>query len=182
MHGSGKQELFELLSKESVKCGRLFSNKDINDIRYDFFSDADLLELFENKAYVFIQELDDFSRNCYEGLSLYEYDNNDVFLLSPAQFVAIPPQTFQEDVCLVWLDDSKSVRKQRYDEERRSYNFNQQEEMERRSIEEFIKSIYNNKQFHILYFTNEDIQRVSTVVYACVKYPDLVNKFEKTYN
>jgi hypothetical protein len=181
MHGSGKQELFEILTKQSIKCGRLFSNIDVNDNRYDFFSDSDLIEIFENKAYLFIKELDEYTRNSYEGLSLFEYDNNDVFLLSPSQFTAIPQQFFTDEICLVWLDDSKGIRKQRYDDEKRSYNFNQQEEFERRDLDEFIKTIYNNKHFHILYFTNEDVQRVGSIVYACVKYPDLVSNFEKTF-
>lgn len=181
MHSSGKQELFEMLTKQNISCGKLFSNVNINDIRYDFFSDTDLIEIFENKAYLFMKETDDYSRNSYEGLSLYEYDNNDVFLLSPDQFTAIPQQFFSEDICLVWLDDSKGIRKQRYDDEKRSYNFNEREEFERRDLEEFIKIIYNNKNFHILYFTNEDVARVSSIVYACVKYPDLVSNFEKTY-
>ena len=141
MHSSGKQELFEMLSKQNISCGKLFSNVNINDIRYDFFSDTDLIEIFENKAYLFMKETDDYSRNSYEGLSLYEFDNNDVFLLSPDQFTAIPQQFFQDDVCLVWLDDSKGIRKQRYDDEKRSYNFNEREEFERRDLDEFIKII-----------------------------------------
>ena len=93
MHSSGKQELFDLLTKQQIKCGKLFSNATINDIRYDFFTDKDVLSIFENKAYMFIKEQDEFSRESYEGLSLYEYDNNDVFILSPSQFVAIPVQS-----------------------------------------------------------------------------------------
>ena len=181
MHSSGKQELFELLTKQNISCGKLFSNVCVNDIRYDFFSDTDLVEIFENKAYIFMKEVDDFSRNSYECLSLYEYDNNSVMILSPDQFTAIPQQFFTEDICLVWLDDSKGIRKQRYDEEKRSYNFNEKEEFERRELDEFIKIIYNNKRFKVLYFTNEDIARVSSIVYALVKYPDLVENFEKTY-
>ena len=181
MHSSGKQELFEILMKQNISCGKLFSNKNINDIRYEFFSDKDVLDVFENKAYIFMKEVDNFSRNCYEGLSLYEYDNNSVFILSPDQFTAIPQQFFTEDICLVWLDDNKSVRKQRYDDERRDYDFGEREEFERRDLDEFIKTIYNNKYFHVLYFTNEDIARVSSIVYACVKYPELVNNFEKTF-
>jgi hypothetical protein len=102
-------------------------------------------------------------------------------ILSPDQFTAIPQQFFTEDICLVWLDDSKGIRKQRYDEEKRSYNFNEKEEFERRELDEFIKIIYNNKRFKVLYFTNEDIGRISSIVYALVKYPDLVENFEKTY-
>ena len=181
MHCSGKQELFEILCRQNISCGKLFSNANVNDIRYDFFSDNDIVEIFENKAYVFMKELDEYSRNCYEGLSLYEYDNKDVFFLSPCQFTAIPAQFYSEDICLIWLDDSKNVRKRRFDEEKRTYDFAETEEYERRDIEEFIKTIYSNKYFHVLYFTNEDIGRVASVVYACVKHPDLISNFEKTY-
>jgi hypothetical protein len=86
-----------------------------------------------------------------------------------------------EEICVIWLDDIKSIRKQRYDEEKRTYGFNEREEFERRDIEEFIRIIYNTKKIKVLYFTHEDINRVSSIVYACVKYPDLVNNFEKTF-
>jgi hypothetical protein len=33
----------------------------------------------------------------------------------------------------------------------------------------------------VLYFTNEDIARVSSIVYACVKHNELVYNFEKTF-
>jgi len=181
MHSSGKQELFDILTKSEIKCGKLFSNNTVSDIRYDFYTDKDVLSIFENKAYMFIKELDEYARESYEGLSLYEYDNNDVFILSPSQFVAIPQQAFTDDVCLIWLDNNKTVRKLRYDEERRSYNFNEQEESEKRDIGDFIKTIYNNKKFHVLYFTNEEIPRVYSILYALVKYPELIPNFEKTF-
>ena len=181
MHGSGKKELFNMLNDNNIKCGMIFANKEVEDPRYEVFSDEEIGELFENKAYIFIKELDEFEKNGYEGITLYEYDTNDVFILSPDQFVSIPVQTFNEDVCLIWLDDCKTARRQRYKDEQRKNDFSQRETYERRDIDEFVKTIYNNRAFHILYFTNEDIQRVSSIVEACVKYPDLVNIFEKTF-
>lgn len=181
MHCSGKQELFDILTKQNVKCGKLFSNSTINDIRYDFFTDKDVLGIFENRAYMFIKELEEYSRESYEGLSLYEYDNNDVFILSPSQFMSIPIQMFNDDVCLVWMDNSKNNRKERFDEERRSYTFLEVENAEQREMPDFIKTIYGNKKFHVIYFSNEDIGRISSVVYALTKYNDLVENFEKTF-
>jgi hypothetical protein len=181
MHGSGKQELFDILSKQNITCGKLFSNVKTDDIRYDFFEDKEMVEIFENKAYLFMKEFDEYSRNAFEGLSLYEYDNNQVLILSPDQFTAIPQHYFNDDICLFWLDDSKGIRKQRYDEEKRTYGFNEREEFERRDLDEFVRIIYNCKKIKILYFTQDDINRVSSIVYACVKYPDLVNNFEKTF-
>ena len=166
MHSSGKQDLFEQLMSKGLKCGKLFSNKDINDIRYDFYSDRDINELFENRAYMFIKEINGYTRNSFEGLSLYEYDNNDIFVLSPDQFSAISTQLFTEDICLFWLDDSKTQRKLRYEDEKRTYDFNQIEEFERAGLDEFINTIYNDKLFHVIYFNNEDIDRVGTIIYA----------------
>jgi hypothetical protein len=71
MHGSGKQELFDILSKQNITCGKLFSNVKTDDIRYDFFEDKEMVEIFENKAYLFMKEFDEYSRNAFEGLSLY---------------------------------------------------------------------------------------------------------------
>lgn len=181
MHCSGKQELFDILSNQNISCAKLFSNVQIDDNRYEFFNDKEMVEIFENKAYIFMKEYNDYAFNTFEGLSLYEYDNNDVLILSPDQFVAIPQHFLNEEICVIWLDDAKNIRKQRYDEEKRTYGFNEREEFERRDIEEFIRIIYNTKKIKVLYFTHEDINRVSSIVYACVKYPDLVNNFEKTF-
>ena len=35
MHSSGKQELFDLLDRQNIRCGKLFSNINLSDIRYD---------------------------------------------------------------------------------------------------------------------------------------------------
>ena len=75
----------------------------------------------------------------------------------------------------------EAFNRQRYDEEKRSYNFQEKEDFERRELDEFVKIIYNNNKFHVLYFTNEDIARVSSIVYACVKHNELVYNFEKTF-
>lgn len=182
MHCTGKQELVKLLLAKNIVCGKIFTNIEKNNIRYEIFEDKDIIEIFENKAYIYMKEADEYTRNAYEGISLYEFDNNNVFVLSPDQFVAIPKQNLlNEDICLIWLDDNVSTRKQRYNYEKQIYDFSEQEEFERRDLDEFVKTIYSNQKFHILYFTNEDIARVSTILYACIKYPELVYDFEKTF-
>lgn len=182
LHSSGKQEVIDTLQEEGISCGRLFTNADLIDDRYDFFTDDDIRDIFENKAYIFIKELETESMiNCYEGLSFYEFDNNDVFAMSPDQVNAIPSQSLRDEVCFIWMDCSDTQRLNRYKEEKRSYNWSKQEEIEKRNINDFIKNIYNTQRSHLLYFVNEDPQRVAAIIYSLVKYPDLLTIFEKKY-
>jgi len=181
LHCSGKEEIFNILQKQNICCGKFFTNMHINDSRYEVFSDSDINEIFDNKAYIYFGEINDYSRNCFEGISLYEYDNNDVFFLTPAQFVLMKKSVLNEDICIIWLDDNTTVRKQRYKDNDKTYNFGVQEEYEKQFVDEYINLIYSNKKFHILYFTNEDVARVSSIIYACNIYPDLVKIFEKTF-
>ena len=87
LHASGKQEVLDTLSEMDIKCGKLFSNIDnpspdiYNSFNYDIFTTSEVNEVFENNAYIFINELDKYSNvNSYkyfEGLTKYEFDNND---------------------------------------------------------------------------------------------------------
>lgn len=181
LHCSGQEELYNILRKQTVHCGKFFTNVNVKDSRYELFTDSEINEIFENKAYIYLGEINEYSRNCFEGISLYEYDNKDVFFLTPAQFVLMQKNILNEDICVIWLDDNMSVRKQRYKDNNKNYSFDIQEEYEKQFIDEYINMIYNNKNFHVLYFTNEDIARVGTIVYTLVKYPELIKNFEKTF-
>ena len=181
LHCSGKQEVMDTLSKDGINCGRLFTNADLADDRYDFFTDDDIRSIFENNAYIFIRDVA-YNSNCYEGLSFYEFDNKDVFALTPDQFISIPNVPLKDEVCIVWLDANKASRYNRYKLEKRSYNWNEEEALETRDMAEFVKYIYNFPNSHMLYFNNEDPQRVAGIVYALVKYPDLLPILEKKFN
>lgn len=183
LHGSGKQEVMNTLEKAGVECGRLFTNADLADDRYEFFTDGDVRTIFENKAYVFIKELDTNSKiRCFEGLSFYEFDNKSVFALSPDQFIAIPAVPLRDEVCFIWMDNNVANRTTRYKDERRSYDWNAQETVEKGALADFIKGIYSFPNSHLLYFYNEDPQRVAAIVYALVKHEDLLPFFEKKFN
>lgn len=182
-HSSGKQEVLSTLEKAGIDCGRLFTNADLADDRYEFFTDGDVRDIFENKAYVFIKELDTNSRiRCFEGLSLYEFDTKSVFSLSPDQFISIPFVPLRDDVCFIWMDNNVSSRMTRYKDERRSYDWATQEKLEKATLTDFIKGIYSFPNSHLLYFYNEDPQRVAAIVYALVKHEDLLPFFEKKFN
>lgn len=193
LHASGKQEVVDILNKHEVKCGRLFSDIDsalpelYNSFNYELFTQQDINDVFENNAYIFIQELQTplnnyHSNRIYEGLTKYEFDQNEVFVLSPDQFVNIVPNSINEDICIVWLDNTKNNRISRFHTEKRQYHFNNREELERRDIDTFVKSIYNFKNSQLLYFTNEEPCRVATIIYTLIQHPELLDMYVQNFN
>lgn len=193
LHASGKQEVVDMLEKLDVKCGKLFSdvenasNELYNSYNYELYTQSDVNEVFENNAYVFIQELQTdptvfHAYRIYEGLSKYEFDQNDVFVLSPDQVVSIPQNTINEDVCFVWMDNTKHNRISRYHSEKRQYNFNNRDEVERRDIDAFVKTIYSFNNAPVLYFTNEEPSRVATIIYTLVQHPELLDLYTQHFN
>ena len=131
LHSSGKQEVVDILEKLGVSCGRLFSNIDkakpeiYNSFNFELYSDKDVSEIFENGAYIFIKDIQHYDNagEYFEGLSKYEYDNNDVFVLSPDEIISVPNTILKDDICIIWMDGTVNVRKSRYLFEKRSYNF-----------------------------------------------------------
>lgn len=188
-HCSGKQEVLDLLEQWGVNCGHLFSDLDeasseiYNSHNYELYSPQEIHTIFENNAYIFIHEIQ--CRACtnaykhYEGLSFYDYDNNDVFVLSPDQIVEIPTNVNLGDVCFVWLDNTEHNREVRYRDEQRVYNFREREEVEKQDLEYFVKYICEKP---VIYFTNEDPIRVATIINACLKHPDIVQDFIENFS
>lgn len=191
LHCCGKQEVLDALNDMGVRCGRLFSNIDnpspdiYNSFNYDIFTTREIDEIFENNAYIFINELDKSSNvNSYkyfEGLTKYEFDNNDVFALSPNQFLSISPSAIKDDVCYIWLDSDKDGRISRYKKEKRTYSFSGREEIEKRDLDYFVKTLYNGNS-NILYFIKEDPVRVATIIYTLINHPELVELYAKNFN
>lgn len=192
LHCSGKQEVTDILEKHGVLCGKLFSNIDspspsiYNSYNYDLFTTSDINEIFENNAYVFINELDSESNvnsyKFYEGLTRYEFDNNDVFVLSPDQLSHISPNMIKEDICFIWMDNNKEDRLGRYRREKRNYSFSSRESIERRDINNFVKMMYGFSNSKMIYFVGEDPCRVASVIYSIIKHPDLLEIFTEYYN
>lgn len=195
LHSSGKHELVHQLEELGMKYGKCFSSvPNIDNIEklyakgeFEQYSVMDINEVFENNAYIFIQEQPDNILNVsankfFEGLSKYTYDTNDVFVLSPDQFMSIAVSNIPNDTVYVWLDNTKSNRYNRYKLEKREYNFNERDNIERKDMKDFVKTIYNVAHEKILYFTNEDPGRIAAIVYAIYKNPELLNIFIKNYN
>lgn len=194
MHSSGKQEVVDILENYGIRCGRLFSNIDnptpnvYNSSNYELYTIKDINSIFENNAYIFIQELplgDNIgmtSWKYYEGLSLYEFENNDVFVMSPDQLFSISPTSIKDDVCFIWMDNTKKERLNRYYTEKRSYSFADRDEIEMKDSNSFVKFLYGFDKSRVLYFTNEDPARVAAVIYSSIKHPELIGIYTESFN
>ena len=50
--------------------------------------------------------------------------------MSPDQLFSISPSSIKDDICFIWLDNTKRERLNRYYAERRSYSFSYREDVE----------------------------------------------------
>ena len=195
MHGSGKQEVADILDNNGVRCGKLFTNMDnptasniYNGSNYEQYTIKDINEIFENNAYIFLQEFpfgDELVINAckyYEGLSLYEFENNDVFVMSPDQLFAISPASIKDDITFIWMDNPKRNRLSRYHYEKRTYNFYNREEIEMKDSSSFVKFLYGFDKSNVLYFTNEEPSRVAAIVYSAIQHPELLPMYVQAFN
>lgn len=193
LHASGKQEIIDELTELGISCGKLFSNMEApnpniyNGCNYELYPNKDVMDIFENGAYVFMQEMQgdkyDGVYKYFEGLSSYTYDNNDVFALSPDQILAISPMALKgEEICFIWLDNTRANRKSRHYNEKRPYNFANRDNIERDGIQSLVKFLYGFERSHVIYFNNEEPSRVSTIIYSIIKHPDLFKLYEKNFN
>ena len=187
LHSSGKREIINFLTKHGIKCGKIFSDIEEPDLRlyesqnYDLYSTKDVNDIFENNAYIFIQRVNIYGKSFYEGLSKYEFENNDVFVLSPDQLTSVSFTNIKEPYCFIWLENTKINRYNRYRDEKRSYNFSDREEQEIKDLNYFVSLIYDNN-VPVLYFNNEDPIRVSALVYTIVTYPELIDLYKQAFN
>ena len=49
-----------------------------------------------------------------KGLSSYEFENNDVFIMSPDQLFAISPTSVKDSITFIWMDNTKKERLSKY--------------------------------------------------------------------
>lgn len=193
MHSSGKQEVVDNLENNGIRCGKLFTNLEnissiYNGLNYEQYSSKDINEIFENNAYIFMQEYpfgDEISTipcKYYEGLTTYAFENNDVFIISPDQLFSINPTSIKEDVTFIWIDNAKKDRLNRYYAEKRTYNFCNRESVESRDSTSFVKFLYGFSNSNVIYFYSEDPARIAAIVYSLIKHPDLLPVFVEAFN
>ena len=96
--------------------------------------------------------------------------------------IGINQNSIKEPVCFVWMDSTKRQRISRYKEERRQYNFMERDEIEKRDIDSFVKTLYSFKNSEVMYFYNEQPQRVATIIETVIKHPDTLESFVKNFN
>lgn len=193
LHSSGKQEVVNTLESAGVKCGKLFTNMEdmpadiYNRNHYEIYSNEDVNNVFENDAYIFIQEhpqsTDNFKTGrYYEGLSKYEFDNNDVFVLSPDQLISITPNVIKEDICFIWMDNTRDNRTSRFHNEHRRYNYYDRDNHEKRDLNAYVKMLYTYNNSKLIYFNDEEPARVATIINIMIKHPDTVEDFVKNFD
>ena len=123
LHSSGKSDIVDILERKGISCGHIFSDittpKDsiYNSYNYELYTTKDVNEVFENDAYLFVKECKNGDQKFYEGLSRHTFENSDVFVLSPDQLLVTSFNNVDEDVCFVWVDNTKSNRYNKYLEE-----------------------------------------------------------------
>jgi hypothetical protein len=185
LHSSGKSDIVDVLERKGISCGHIFSDittpKDsiYNSYNYELYTTKDVNEVFENDAYLFVKECKTGDQKFYEGLSRHTFENNDVFALSPDQLLVTSFNNVDEDICFIWVDNTKSNRYNKYLDDRKTYNFKQREVVETEDLSTFVKTIYTKP---MLYFCNEDPARIASIIYAMVKYPELQEIFFENYN
>lgn len=179
-NGSGKMAVANALRDMDIKVGQTFRTIDTIGSQYSLstavYDVKEVNDLFENQAYLFIKESVNKANRYYEGISFYEYQNNDVFVMTPDQFNTVA--RFDDNVIFVWLDNNSVQRRNRYRSEKRKYDFNRQEHIEQEYIQDFTDRICDNA---ILYFNNEEPDRVATIIYSVIKHPDLLDAYLKAF-
>ncbi len=180
-NGSGKMATANTLREMGIKVGETFRSIESVGNQYTLstkvYDIKEVNNLFENQAYLFMKESDIKSNRYYEGISFYEYQNNDVFIMTPDQFNTVA--RFDENVVFVWLDNNATQRRYRHRSEKRKYDFGRQEKIEQEYVNDFIDRLGDNA---ILYFMNEEPERVATIIYSVITHPDLLDKYLSAFS
>jgi hypothetical protein len=178
---NGKMHVAKRLEEKGVRVGHIFRNTESVGEQYSLstvvYDSKEVNDLFENQSYIFIKESQNKADKYYEGLSFYEYQNSDVIIMSPDQFNMVP--RFDDNVIFVWLDNNDTNRRYRHRAEKRKYDFANQDRLEKEYIHDFMDRIGDNP---IIYFLNENPERVATIVHSLIKHPDLTDEFLETFN
>lgn len=180
-NASGKMSVANKLREMGIKVGQTFRSTESVGNQYSISSTIydveEVNNLFESQQYLFIKESVNKANKYYEGISHYEYQNNDVFVMTPDQFNTVA--RFDENIIFVWLDNNTTQRRFRHHAEKRKYDFNRQEAIEKEYIQDFTDRLGDNA---ILYFCNEEPDRVAAIIYSLINHPDLVETYIKAFN
>lgn len=185
LHCSGKQEVLNLLQEDGFKCGQMFSNmkeNELNNNQYKYYNDNTIGEVFDNNAYIYIKQLK--NRNdlnvYYEGISSYDWDENDIFSLNSD--VVANLNSVKDEIIYVWIDNTWTQRYEKWKDEGRKYNFDILEREEQENQQDFYDRLYNGKNTKVVYFSNEEPSRIKTIIKMLLKYPEMVDEIVENFN
>lgn len=190
-HASGKHEVLQCCAEQGISVGHEFTSMtrhpavymDPNAIQY---SPDDITNIFEMQAYISMINIEESgvvdAYVHYRGISHHTYDHCDVMVLTPTQLEVLNRKLIKEHIVFVWLDNTQDNRIRRHAEERRTYSFIEQDDIENRHGLDFVKHLYAFPNSNVLYFTNEIPERVATIISSIIKHPDLLPDFIKNFN
>lgn len=191
-HASGKHATLQCCEDQGVRVGREFSNlpepqpQIYIDPKYNHYSADDISKIFEMNSYICMSGIEeDGVLDAYmfhRGISFYTYDNSDVMVITPTQLENLNKKAIRDRILFVWLDCTQDNRIRRHAEENRSYSFTEQEDIEERHGIDFVKTLYNFPDSDVLYFTNEEPERIGTIISTIVKHPDVLPNFIENFN
>ena len=189
-HSIGKYTTSKLLEEKGVKVARVFSNRPPGlidtyiylDKDYRYLETQDIHNLFETKSCLFLGS--DSNGEFYVGLDFMELDKNEVFFLSPNQFLELDEKMIREEVLVIWVDATYEYRLRRYFNNQLEYNFEQVEAFEEIYDGQFMGSYYNKLKStsHFtedLYFINEEPNRLAAIVYSILKDPNIIDLYKE---
>ena len=185
--GTCKKEIADLLAEEKFKVGHLFTNiaQDVpiyHKELYKYYDSEDIKSIFENNAYVFINNILNGQDDAYDGLDFSEYDDNNVFVLSIDQFLSVNTKYISKDDLIVWVDGDKNWRSSNIDFD--SYDVGSRERIEKSQYVGFFNLINTLKTStkNVLYFLNEEPVRVKTIIKIIANNPKLKQEFIRNFN
>ena len=189
-HSIGKYTTSKLLEEKGVKVARVFSNRPPKlidtytylDKDYRYLETQDIHNLFETKSCLFLGS--DPHGEFYVGLDFMELDKNEVFFLSPNQFLELDEKMIREEVLVIWVDATYEYRLRRYFNNQLEYNFEQVEAFEEIYDGQFMESYYNKLKstshfMDDLYFINEEPNRLAAVIYSILKDPNIMDLYKE---
>lgn len=190
-HASGKHEVLKTCKELGIVVGHEFTSmmphpQVYMDPEAEQYSQDDITNIFEMQAYICISGIEETgiidSYAHHRGISHHTYDNSDVLVLTLTQFESLNKNLIKDRVLFVWLDNTQDNRIRRHAEEQRTYSFIEQDEIEALHGSDFVKQLYNYPNSDVIYFTNEEPERVGTIIASIIKHPDLLPHFIKTFN
>ncbi len=184
--GTMKSDVYNLFKEDKFHCGKLFTNYSeseatYNNYLYKYFPHNVVEEIYEQDAYVFICNAGYDPEGIYTGLDFDEYQNNDIFVATPEQFVNIKPE-YLKDSLILWLDGDRTWRFNniRYkDSTEPTYNIYNIDEVENsisKTFYKYIRKIQSDYK-NVLYFYDENPGRVEVIAKTIFRDPKLMREF-----